>query len=42
MFVGLTGGINVALENNINMRIAAFMLAIRRVLDVTMMRGVYA
>ncbi|UCC79070.1 MAG: Glu/Leu/Phe/Val dehydrogenase [Candidatus Zixiibacteriota bacterium] len=34
--------LEVALENNVNMRIAAFMLAIRRVLDVTMMRGVYA
>lgn len=34
--------LRVALENKCNMRIAAFMLAINRVLDVTMMRGVYA
>jgi len=34
--------LEVAIENKSNMRIAAFMLAIRRVLDVTMMRGVYA
>jgi len=34
--------LEVAVGNNCNMRIAAFMLAIRRVLDVTMMRGVYA
>ncbi len=34
--------LEVAIENKCNMRIAAFMLAIKRVLDVTMMRGVYA
>jgi len=34
--------LQVAVENKCNMRIAAFTLAIRRVLDVTMMRGVYA
>jgi glutamate dehydrogenase (NAD(P)+) len=34
--------LQVAIENKCNMRIAAFMLAIKRVLDVTMMRGVYA
>ena len=34
--------LEVSIENKVNMRIAAFMLAIRRVLDVTMMRGVYA
>ena len=34
--------LEVSLENKCNMRIAAFMLAIKRVLDVTMMRGVYA
>ncbi len=32
----------VSLEHNCNMRMAAFMLAIKRVLDVTMLRGVYA
>jgi glutamate dehydrogenase (NAD(P)+) len=34
--------LNIAIENKCNMRIAAFMLAIKRVLDVTMIRGVYA
>ncbi|UCE66285.1 MAG: Glu/Leu/Phe/Val dehydrogenase [Candidatus Zixiibacteriota bacterium] len=34
--------LEVAIENKCNMRIAAFMLAIKRVLDVTLMRGVYA
>jgi glutamate dehydrogenase (NAD(P)+) len=34
--------LQVAMENKCNMRIAAFMLAIKRVMDVTMMRGVYA
>ena len=34
--------LQVSLENKVNMRIAAFMLAIKRVLDVTMLRGVYA
>jgi len=32
----------VSLEHNCNMRMAAFMLAIKRVLDATMLRGVYA
>jgi glutamate dehydrogenase (NAD(P)+) len=34
--------LEVALENKCNMRLAAFMLAIKRVIDVTMIRGVYA
>lgn len=34
--------LQTALECKCNMRIAAFMLAIRRVLDVSMLRGVYA
>lgn len=34
--------LEVALEYKVNMRMAAFMLAIRRVMDVTMLRGVYA
>jgi glutamate dehydrogenase (NAD(P)+) len=34
--------LNVSVENRCNMRMAAFMLAIKRVLDVTMLRGVYA
>jgi glutamate dehydrogenase (NAD(P)+) len=32
----------MAAEHKVNMRIAAFMVAIKRVLDVTLMRGVYA
>ena len=34
--------LQMSLANSCNMRIAAFMLAIRRVLDVMMLRGVYA
>jgi len=34
--------LRVSRENKVNMRIAAFMLAIKRVLDVILMRGVYA
>ncbi len=34
--------LKVSLEYNCNMRIAAFLLAIKRVLEVTMLRGVYA
>lgn len=34
--------LEVSLEYKCNMRVAAFMLAIKRVLDVTMIRGVYA
>jgi glutamate dehydrogenase (NAD(P)+) len=34
--------LKISIENKCNMRIAAFMLAIRRVLDVMMLRGVYA
>lgn len=34
--------LQTSLENQCNMRIAAFMLAIRRVLNVSMIRGVYA
>lgn len=34
--------LKVSLENQCNMRMAAFMLAIKRVMDVTMIRGVYA
>lgn len=34
--------LEVALEHKCNMRMGAFMLAIKRVLDVTMIRGVYA
>jgi glutamate dehydrogenase/leucine dehydrogenase len=34
--------LQTALANKTNMRIAAFMLAIKRVLDVSLIRGVYA
>jgi glutamate dehydrogenase (NAD(P)+) len=34
--------LKIALEHQVNMRIAAFMLAIKRVVDVIMIRGVYA
>ncbi len=34
--------LKVSVENQCNMRMAAFMLAIKRVMDVTMIRGVYA
>ncbi len=34
--------LRTAMANNCNMRIAAFMLAIKRVLDVSLIRGVYA
>jgi len=34
--------LEVSLEYNCNMRMAAFILAIKRVMDVTMIRGVYA
>jgi glutamate dehydrogenase (NAD(P)+) len=34
--------LEISLANNCNMRIAAFMLSIKRVLDVSLIRGVYA
>ena len=34
--------LRMAEEHNTSMRIAAFMLAIKRVLDVTLLRGVYS
>jgi len=34
--------LKISLEHRVNMRVAAFMLAIKRVLDVIMLRGVYA
>ena len=34
--------LKVSLEHKVNMRVAAFMLGIKRVLDVIMLRGVYA
>ncbi|SYZ74090.1 Glutamate dehydrogenase [Candidatus Zixiibacteriota bacterium] len=34
--------LQVALENKVHLRIAAFMLAIQRVVDVMMLRGIYA
>jgi glutamate dehydrogenase/leucine dehydrogenase len=34
--------LQTSLANKTNMRIAAFMLAIKRVLDVSLLRGVYA
>ncbi len=34
--------LKVALKNNVHLRIAAFMVAIQRVVDVVMLRGIYA
>jgi glutamate dehydrogenase (NAD(P)+) len=34
--------LKISLEHQVNMRVAAFMLAIKRVVDVIMLRGVYA
>ncbi len=34
--------LKVAIENNVHMRLAAFMVAIQRVADVVMLRGIYA
>jgi len=42
MVKAFTDVLQIAIDKKCNMRMAAFILAIKRVLDVTMLRGVYA
>ena len=42
MTEAFTGVLNVATENNVHLRLAAFMVAIQRVVDVVQLRGIYA